>query len=250
MSLTIGGVPPSLGEKLVEEYLDIKKHYSMSDWGPSQLKGGRFAEVMLRIFQHLLGEAVTPFGTDIPANAKTRILNSVQSHPNVDEHIRQKTVALTRLLLDFRNNRDVAHLGGFNASSMDSLFVMTSATWILCEIVRVYGNYPMAKAQEIVDGLSIKDYPVIVEREGELFIARHDLKAEREVLVLLTRNDKADFSFLFSKTKDSNKSRFEKKLQEMVASKLIGTLGGNYFLLPRGTATVTRERLLAYTPDS
>ncbi|KQW21960.1 hypothetical protein ASC80_00685 [Afipia sp. Root123D2] len=176
---------------------------------------------MLRIFQHLLGEAITPFGTDISANLKRRILNAVQSHPNADEHIRQKTVALTRLLLDFRNNRDVAHLGGFNASSMDSLFVMTSATWMLCEVVRVYGGYPMAQAQEIVDGLSIKDYPVIFERDGELFIARHDLKAEKEVLVLLTRNDRADFSFLFSKTKDRNKSRFESKLEEMAEAKLM-----------------------------
>jgi hypothetical protein len=248
VTLIISGIPSELGDKLVEEYLDIKKHYSMSDWGPSQLKGGRFAEVMLRIYQYLLGEAAAPFGVDIPANAKTRILNSVQNHPNVDEHIRQKTVALARLLLDFRNNRDVAHLGGFNASSMDSLFVMTSATWVLCEIVRVYGGYPMMQAQEIVDGLSIKDYPVIFERDGELFIARHDLKAEKEVLVLLARNDKADFSFLFSKTKDRNKSRFEGKLEEMIASKLVGKKGADYFLMPRGAATVAKERLLTYTP--
>lgn len=248
MTLSISGLPTSLGEKLIDEFLDIKKHYQMSDWGPSQLKGGRFAEVLLRIFQHLLGEPVTPFGTDIPANAKTRILNSLQNHQSIDEHVRQKTVALTRLLLDFRNNRDVAHLGGFNASSMDALFVMTSATWILCETVRIYGGYPMIQAQKIVDSLAVKDYPVIFERDGELFIARHDLKAEKEVLVLLTRNDKADFSFLFSKTKDKNKTRFDGKLEKMITSKLIGKKGADYFLMPRGAATVAKEALLTYVP--
>ena len=65
---------------------------------------------------------------------------------------------------------------------MDTLFVMTSATWILCELVRVYGDYRMPEAQEIVDGLSAKEYPVIIERHGELFIARLDLSAKQEVL--------------------------------------------------------------------
>jgi hypothetical protein len=56
MSLVISGIPASLNEKLIEEYLDLKKRFSMNDWGPGQLKGGRFAEVLLRIFQHLLGD--------------------------------------------------------------------------------------------------------------------------------------------------------------------------------------------------
>jgi hypothetical protein len=137
MTLSIRGIPSELGTKLIEEFLEIKKRFAMNDWGPGQLKGGRFAEVVLRAYQHLLSEAVTPFGTDIPASEKTRVLNTVQSAGAIDAHVRQKTVPLVRLLLDFRNNRDAAHLGGFDANSMDTLFVMTSATWIFCEFVRV-----------------------------------------------------------------------------------------------------------------
>ena len=91
MTITIAGIPPALSAKLVEEYLDIKKHFAMNDWGPGQLKGGRFAEVMLRVYQHLLGEQVTPFGTDILPREKTRILNTVESAGTVDAHVRQKT---------------------------------------------------------------------------------------------------------------------------------------------------------------
>jgi hypothetical protein len=112
----------------------------MDDWGPGQLMGGRFAEAMLRVYQHLLGQPWTPFGTDIPAAQKTAITNAVTNSPAIDDQVRQKTVPLTRLLLDFRNNRDVAHLGGFDANSMDALFVMNSATWVLCELVRVHGD--------------------------------------------------------------------------------------------------------------
>lgn len=249
MTISLATIPPSLSDKLIEEYLEIKKRFAMNDWGPGQLKGGRFAEVVLRIYQHVLGDPVTPFGADIPAADKTRILNTVQSASTVDAHVRQKTVPLVRLLLDFRNNRDSAHLGGFDANSMDTLFVMTSATWIICELIRVYGGYAMPKAQEIVDGLSAKEYPVIMERHGELFIARHDLGAKQEVLVLLTRNASATSSFLETKTSDSNKSRFRRNLKEMVSDKLIGVAAdGSYFIMPRGQAVVAEKSLLTYKP--
>lgn len=249
MTLSITGIPTALSEKLVEEYLDIKKHFAMNDWGPGQLKGGRFAEVMLRIYQHLLGETVMPFGADIVPREKTRILNVFENEPTIDPHVRQKTVPLVRLLLDFRSNRDAAHLGGFDANSMDAVFVMTSATWMVCELVRVYGGYAMHDAQKIVDALAVKEYPVIMEREGELFITRHDLKSKEEVLVLLTKNASATAEFLNEKCGDSNKPRFQRNLQEMVAGKFIGqAANGDYFIMPRGQALTTKKSLLTYRP--
>lgn len=247
MTLSIRDIPTELSAKLIEEYLDIKKHFAMNDWAPGQLKGGRFAEVMLRIYLHLLGEAVTPFGTDIPPREKDRILSTTKDAGAIDAHVRQKTVPLVRLLLDFRNNRDVAHLGGFDANSMDALFVMTSATWIVCELVRACGGYAMRKAQKIVDGLAVKEYPVIMERQGELFITRHDLSAKQEVLVLLTKNASATAEFLYEKSGDSNKSRFEHNLREMVAGKFIGrAANGEYFILPRVQAITAKKSLLSW----
>jgi hypothetical protein len=249
MTISFAGIPAALSAKLIEEYLDMKKHFAMNDWGPGELKGGRFAEVMLRVYQHLLGEPVTLFGTDIVPRDKTRVLNAVENSGPIDAHVRQKTVPLVRLLLDFRNNRDVAHLGGFDANSMDALFAMTGATWMVCELVRVYGGYAMSEAQRIVDALSVKEYPVIMERNGELFITRHDLKAKQEVLVLLTKSASATVDFLYEKSGDSNKSRFQRNLGEMATEKFIGrAANGEYFIMPRGQALVTKESLLTYRP--
>lgn len=245
-TIIIKNIPDTLSNKLLGEYLQIKKHFSMHDWGPGQLNGGRFAEVVLRIFQSLLGEQVTAFGTDIPGPKKTTILNAVQNHPHIDEHIRQKVVSLVRLLLDFRNNRDSAHLGGFDASAMDTIFVMTVATWISCEFLRAYGGYPMDQAQRMVDGLSVKEYPVLMEFEGELFLTKPDLKASYEVLIILYRISKADFDLLFSKVRDSNKSRFRSTLNNMLLSKLIGKKDDSYFLMPRGIKEVEDKKLLHF----
>lgn len=240
------GIPDDLSEKLIKEFLEIKKRFAMRDWGPGQLNGGRFAEVILRIFQHLLGKPITPFGTDMPANEKTSIINSIQNHPTIDEHIRQKITAIVRLQLDFRNNRDVAHLGGFDANSMDATFVMTSASWALCELLRVYGGLPMDEAQELVNGLSTKEYPVLMKFEGDLYIARHDLQSKEEVLVLLYTHSKLDFDELLAKTRDKNRSRFRNMLAKMIQDRFIEQKDDDYFLMPRGMKTVEEKQLLKY----
>lgn len=245
-TLALRGIPSELGEKLIEEYLEIKKHHSMHHWGPGQLNGGRFAEVVLRIFQQLLGEPVTPFGTDIPNVRKTAILNAVQIHPTIDDHIRQKVVSIVRLLLDFRNNRDVAHLGGFDANNMDTVFVMTGATWVVCEFLRVYGGIPMDQAQVLVNGLAIKEYPVLMEFEGELYITRHDLKAPQEVVVFLYTHGKADYSTLFAMSRESNTTRFRAMLKKLISGKFVGQANDYYFLMPRGMKLVEDEKLLQY----
>ena len=105
----------------------------------------------------------------------------------------------------------------------------------------------MHEAQKIVDSLSVKEYPVIMERAGELFIIHHDLAPKHEVLILLTKNASATAEFLHSKAGD--KSRFERNLREMVAGKFIGqAANGEYFIMPRGQALVTKKSLLTYRP--
>ena len=245
MSKILKTIPENLEEKLFEEYTEIKRRFQLNDSGPSQLNGDRFTEAVLRIFQHLLGMAVTPFGTDIDAKNKISIINKVTSDAKIDEHIRQKITVLTKLLLDFRNNRDVAHLGGFSANIIDASFVLSCAKWMVAELVRVYGNYSMDGAQKIIDQMGVPNYPVLFDIEGEKFITRSNLKGNDEVLILLCQ-EKRDFNFLFSKTKDGNKSRFSKTLDSMVSEKLIALKDGFYHLLPNGIKLIHTKDLLSH----
>jgi len=243
MAKVLKTIPDDLETKLFEEYAEIKRRFQLNDCGPSQLHGGRFAEAVLRIFQHLLGMAVIPFGEDIKAAEKTSIINKVTNNSSIDEHIRQKVTVLTKLLLDFRNNRDVAHLGGFSANKIDANFVLSCANWMVAEFIRVYGNYSMDAAQKIIDKIAIPNYPVIFDIEGEEFITRDDLRVRQEILVLLSKQ-KRDLDFLFSKTKDDNRSRFYKTITSMKAQKLIALKDGFYHLLPNGIKEIQIKNLL------
>ncbi|CAN5527044.1 hypothetical protein BH11PSE4_BH11PSE4_11970 [soil metagenome] len=63
------------------------------------------------------------------------------------------------------------------------------------------------------------------------------------------KNASATAELLDEKSGDSNKSRFLRSLQEMVAGKFIGrAANGDYFIMPRGQALVTKKSLLAYKP--
>jgi len=243
MSTFLKNIPEDLENKLFEEYTEIKRRFQLNDCGPSQLNGGRFAEVILRIFQHLLKIPVTNFGQDIKASEKTKILNKIESDSVIDEHVRQKVSILVRLLLDFRNNRDVAHLGGFTANNIDAQFVLSCANWISAEFIRVYSNYTMEDAQALIDSIAIPTYPVIFDIEGDGFIARSDLSAGEEVLVLVSVK-KCDFDVLFSKTKDKNKTRFKKTLDKLVLEKKIVLKSDSYHILPNGINEVQTKNLL------
>jgi len=236
-------IPDILEDKLFVEYGEIKRRIQLNDCGSSQLNSGRLAEVVLRIFQHLLGLTVTPFGEDIKPADKTAIINKVTNDAGIDDHIRQKVTVLVKLLLDFRNNRDIAHLGGFSANKIDASFVLSCANWVVAELVRVYGNYSMEDAQKIIEDIAIPNYPVVFGIEGEDFIARSDLKVKQEVLVLLCKQ-KRDFVFLFSKTKDGNRSRFGGTLESMQSDKLIALKDGFYHLLPSGIKEIQSKNLL------
>ncbi len=243
MSNLLKNIPDNLEKKLFEEYTEIKRRFHLSDSGPSQLNGGRFSEVVLRIFQHLLGDTISDFGHEIKPNEKTKILNKIENDNKIDEHIRQKVSVLVRLMLDFRNNRDIAHLGGFKANNIDAQFVLSCANWILAEFIRVYGNYTLPEAQKIIDSMSIPAYPVIFNIEGDDFLTRTDLSAGEEVLVFLSAQ-KRNFDFLFMKTKDTNQSRFKKTLSKLEKDKKIVCKNNFYHILPNGIKIVQNKNLL------
>jgi hypothetical protein len=101
----------------------------------------------------------------------------------------------------------------------------------------------MDEAQKIIDKIAIPNYPAIFEIEGEEFISRNDLTVRQEVLILLCRQ-KRDIAFLFSKTKDKNKSRFNKTVASMATEKLIAFKDDFYHLLPNGIKEIQAKNLL------
>jgi hypothetical protein len=85
-----------------------------------------------------------------------------------------------------RNKRGIGHVGGdVDANSIDVSAMTKVADWIVCELIRLYHGLSLEEAQDIVDGLAIRQLPSIWEVAGKKRVLKEGLAAKDEALLLL-----------------------------------------------------------------
>ena len=118
-------LPTEIVARLLNEYQGIKQQLALRKFRPSELNGGRFAECVLRLVQHLDNPPYTPFGTSLNSEG---IIKTVEKNTSLHESLRFFIPRIARILLDVRNRRDVGHVGGdVNPNFPDSLLIAHNA---------------------------------------------------------------------------------------------------------------------------
>lgn len=235
-------LPIEIVTKLLDEYQEIKQQFALGKFLPSELNGGRFAECVLRLIQHLNNPPYTPFGTPINSDA---IIKSVEGNKTLDDSIRILIPRQTRILLDIRNKRDVAHVGGdISPNSSDSRCVCTIADWILAEIVRLYHKCDVKTAQKIVDSINEVSLPIVADIDGFIRVQDTSLNYRNKSLVILYSQHPAKIkdSLLIKWTRYSNPSTFKKEvLGKLDADALIHYHEGYCNILNKGILHVEKH---------
>ena len=176
-------LPRDVLTELLKEYKLIKQQFFLNKFQPAELNGGRFAECALRLLEFVDQGSFTPFGTQLNSE---NIINRLPNNVALPNTIRFFIPRLTRVVLDVRNKRDVAHVGGeVNPNYSDSLFIVHSADWILTEIVRHYHACSVDQAAAIVSTLNEVQVPIIDEINGFVRVLDTSLKTADKVLVIL-----------------------------------------------------------------
>lgn len=231
-------LPQEIVEHLLDEYQEIKKHFAFGKYRPSELNGGRFAECVLRLIQHLDNPPYTPFGTSL-GNSDT-IIRRIEGNAALHESWRFFVPRLTRILLDMRNRRDVAHVGGdVSPNYPDSVFISHSADWILTEILRIHYNCSIESARKIADSINEVQVPLIADVDGFVRVQNTSLNVRSKVLAILYYKNPAKIRDLdlIKWTKYSNASKFKREiLAGLDAEALIHYENGLCTLLPKGIA--------------
>jgi hypothetical protein len=177
-----------LRDPLIHEYKGITSAYAKGGWKHASLDGGRFCEIVYSILDGALsGEfPAIPKKPDKFVEACRNLTNRPKSDRAGDYSLR---VLLPRVLpgmYEIRNNRNVGHVGGdVVANKMDAGFVRETATWVLCELVRVFHGIETAEAQSAVDSLTEKRHPLVWEFDGFRRVLDPYLSAADRTLVLL-----------------------------------------------------------------
>jgi hypothetical protein len=182
----LASVPKGFRTRLIKAYIDLKKNALESRHDAAGMAVGKLCEIVLRLLQDKILGAYTPYGTHVtnfPDECK-KLIESPKSSGTEAER-----VVLPRALLflyTMRNKRGIGHVGGdVDANTIDIATMARTADWVLCELIRINHGLSLEEAQDIVDGLAVRQLPVIWEVAGKKRVLKQGLAAKDQALLLL-----------------------------------------------------------------
>lgn len=210
----LNNLPSDLVDVLQEEFQKLHTQYFLGRWEPSQFDGGRFTEAVLRIVEYKDKNIFTPIGTQPNRN---RISSSAEQNMALASSLRLQIPRLSGLMLDFRNNRNIAHLSAINVNEMDSVFVLQAANWIVAELIRLEAQISAEEAQEQIKKIIERKVPIIEDIGGRLKCLNPSLGLKNRILVFCYQKYPESISIddLFDWTGYSNKSVLKDKMVEL-----------------------------------
>lgn len=176
-------LPKEVLVEMLKAYNQLKINFYLRKFRPTELDGARFAECILRLLEYVDIGSYTPFGTTLRSE---QIINRIANNTSLPTTIRILIPRLVRVILDIRNKRDVAHVGGeVNPNYSDSIFITHSVDWILTEIVRHYHSTSVDEAAKAVSAINEVQVPIVDDINGFMRVLDPNLKASDKVLIIL-----------------------------------------------------------------
>lgn len=210
-------VPDGLRDPLIDSYKEIATNYAEGRWGPSELDGGKLCEIVYWIAHGSLTGVYVAKPTK-PSNM-VDACRALERAPNNTTIVGFKSfkILVPRLLLplyEIRNNRNVGHVGGdVDPNKMDATAVYMMSSWLMAELVRIFHNVSTDKAQEIVDALVERKYPIIWKKDGIKRVLKPTLSmTDKTLLLLYSEEGWVNEADLFSWTEHSNLSAYRQDI--------------------------------------
>ena len=200
------------------------------------MSGGRFCEIVFTIVE---GYASSNF-PGVPRKP-TDFVGACRRLEQNTQVPRSFQILIPRLLpaiFEVRNNRGVGHVGGdVDPNYMDAAFVVTSCSWVMGELIRVFHDVTIEEAQLLVDSLAQRRIPLVWEGDDTRRVLQPNLKIQSQILLLLaTSRSPASTSDLLEWTEHHNVGYFRSVLRRMHSQRLVEICddGVRVELLPPG----------------
>lgn len=240
--ISLPTIPDGLRKPLLDEFREIINNFMEHRWASSELSGGRFCEIVYTILDgHAKGSYASVPTKPNNFVAACRLLENNSSVP------RSFQILIPRLLpalYEIRNNRNVGHVGGdVNPDFMDSSVVVSMASWVLAEIVRVFHGISTEKAQRLVDDLAERRLPIVWKSEDIRRVLNPTLPLTDQILLLIgSVVGKAKVNDIFTWTGYKNKAYFNKTIRQLHERRFVELQEaiGEIEMLPPGSEYVVQ----------
>lgn len=242
----LGTLPQPLADALDTTFGSVVEHYLKTEWDDAQVDAGRFCEAALRYLEWKVAGKYTPIDGKHKPNRKTTVARAIND-TSLPPSLRAQMPQSIELVMDFRNNRNVAHLGAIDANKMDANCVVQNVTWIVGEIVRVETNQPVAEVQRLLDQLAERHIPLVQVVNGRPVMLRPEMQASEKAVVLLYQQAKpVSIGVLREWVGYANATRWRKVvLTDLEKHAFVHIDAGEVFLLHPGEAEAQRLLLAA-----
>ena len=217
----LGLLPSGLRIPLLEEYQRILHSFSENRWLPAELSGGRFCEIVFTIIEGY-GSGSYPGAPGKPKDF-VGACRRLEQNTHVPRSFQILIPRLLPALFEVRNNRGVGHVGGdVDPNYMDAAFVVTSCSWVMGELIRVFHDVSIGEAQALVDSLAERQIPLIWEGQDTRRVLRPNMKMQSQILLLLaTSRSPVRTSELLHWTEYKNVGYFRTLLRRMHSQRLV-----------------------------
>lgn len=213
------GLVALAGEELalqaLGEFDELCQRFDLGDFRPSELSGARFSEAVFRICQMVCFGTYLPLGKPLPKI--DQLIKDFEQVPvsKASDTFRLHIPRTLRLIYDLRNKRDVAHLGnGVSPNFPDASLVLTCASWVMAEIIRISHDCGIQEAQVVVDNL-IERRTSMLWSEGNVIRVLDPNHSYRDKVLLILHHLQPEWinaQKLFDWVEYSNPSAFRKNI--------------------------------------
>ncbi|RKY83800.1 hypothetical protein DRQ11_12515 [candidate division KSB1 bacterium] len=234
-------LPDGLRRPLLEEYGNIVTNFMERRWRPSELSGGRFCEIIYSILEGYASGSYPP--SPVKPRNFVDACRRLEVHTNVPRSFQILIPRLLPGLYEIRNNRQVGHAAGdVEPDFMDSSLVVSIASWIIAELVRVFHGVSTAEAQNLVNNLVERRLPIIWKSGDIKRVLRSDLSLKDQILILLaSEKSKVQVDTLFSWIEYEKRGYFNRVIRQLHRQRLVefNEMRENVELLPPGADYVS-----------
>jgi hypothetical protein len=185
-SAALSAIPSGLRDPLLKEYATIVQNFLEQRWLPSELSGGRFSEIIYTILDGHAKKSYAAAPSKPPNFPEACRKLEANKLPHVPHSFQILIPRMLPALYDFRNNRNVGHVGGdVDPNHMDAVAVLSISNWVMGELVRVYHNLTTAQARQLVDALVEVRLPAVwTGDDGVKRVLETSLKLNEQILLL------------------------------------------------------------------
>jgi hypothetical protein len=231
LDAALANVPTLFRTKIISSYIDLKRNCAEARYDPAGLSVGKLCEVVLRFLQKQIFGTYTPFGTKVVnyADESRKLIMSPQTAGSESERVIIPRALV--FLYTMRNKRGIGHVGG----DVDAN-------------ARINHGLSLEEAQDLIDGISVRQLPTIWEVAGKKRVLKEGLKSKDQVLMLLYSS--VDSAVLIEDLCDwveySNPAVFKSKvIGPLHKARLVEHDAGtdSVFLSPKG-ATFVEQNLI------